>query len=149
MLRRTTLASVLGLLTFGCDTGRSAEVSIDAPASARGSSAGSSVPSARERPQVASDLKSMVQAALADAARVAAPGAPTPQLIRAEKVTWPDGSLGCPMPGRMYTMALVRGYRIRIRSGSAELDYHAAERGSPFLCPPGRATEPTAADSRI
>ena len=142
MLRRATLTTLLGLLTFGCDTGRSAEVSVDAPASARGSSAGSSTPSARERPQVANDLESMVQAALADAARVATPGASAPQLIRAEKVTWPDGSLGCPMPGRMYTMALVRGYRIRIRSGSAELAYHGAERGSPFLCPAGRATDP-------
>ena len=97
---------------------------------------------------MANDLESMVQAALADAARVATPGASAPQLIRAEKVTWPDGSLGCPMPGRMYTMALVRGYRIRIQSGAAVLDYHAGERGAPFICPPERSSDPVV-DNRV
>jgi hypothetical protein len=29
-----------------------------------------------------------------------------------------------------------------VRSGSEVLDYHAGARGSPFLCPAGRATEP-------
>ncbi len=91
---------------------------------------------------MANDLQLMIQAALADASRRASPGAPVPALIRAEKVIWPDGSLGCPMPGRAYTMALVPGYRIRFRSGTTELDYHAAEHGLPFLCPSGRAAEP-------
>ncbi len=95
-----------------------------------------------------SDLQAMVGAALADAARRAVPGSAAPTVLRAERVTWPDGSLGCPQPGRMYTMALVPGYRIRVRSGDAVLDYHAALRGAPVLCPAGRATEPVA-DSRI
>ena len=90
----------------------------------------------------------MVIAALADATRRAGPGAAAPRLVHAEKVTWPDGSLGCPVPGRMYTMALVPGFRIRIQSGTSELDYHAAERGSPFLCPAGQVTEPVP-DPRI
>ena len=97
---------------------------------------------------MSTDLQSMVIAALADATRRAGPGAAAPRLVHAEKVTWPDGSLGCPMPGRMYTMALVPGFRIRIQSGASELDYHAAERGSPFLCPSGQATEPVP-DPRI
>ena len=139
MLRRATLAStLLGLLTFGCDPGRSAIVPAGAAASTRGSSA----PSARERLQVATDLESMIQAALADATLRAARDAPAPKLIRAEPVTWRDGSLGCPMPDRMYTMALVPGYRIRIQSGAELLDYHAGARGSPVLCPSGRATDP-------
>ena len=97
---------------------------------------------------MAGDLQSMVRAALQDATRRAPKGAPAPTLISAEQVTWPDGSLGCPMPGRVYTMALVRGYRIRIQSGADELDYHAGERGVPFLCPPGRATG-AAPDTRV
>jgi len=88
------------------------------------------------------DLHAMTQAALADALRRAAPGATAPTLLSAERVTWPDGSLGCPMPGRMYTMALVPGYRIRIQSGTELLDYHASTRGQPLLCPPGQATGP-------
>jgi len=94
------------------------------------------------------DLQAMVRTALTDAARRAPSGAPAPSLISAEHVTWPDGSLGCPQPGRVYTMALVRGYRIRVQSGGAELDYHAGERGAPFLCPPDRATGPVP-DTRI
>lgn len=93
-------------------------------------------------------LREVIRAALDDAARRGAPGAVPPSLVSAARVTWPDGSLGCPEPGRMYTMALVPGYRIRVRSGDAVLDYHAALRGVPVLCPAGRATEPVA-DSRI
>lgn len=93
------------------------------------------------------DLQAMVRAALADAARRAAPSSAAPTLLRAERVTWPDGSLGCPQPGRMYTMALVPGYRVRIQAGAEQLDYHASLRGQPVLCPAGRATEPVP-DSR-
>jgi hypothetical protein len=99
-------------------------------------------PAAKESMPMNADLHAMAQAALADAMRRAAPGAAAPTLLSAERVTWPDGSLGCPMPGRMYTMALVPGYRIRIQSGTEQLDYHASMRGQPQLCPPGRATDP-------
>jgi hypothetical protein len=61
----------------------------------------------------------------------------------AEAVTWPDGSLGCPQPGRAYTQALVRGYRIQIVAGDRTLEYHASLRGVPFLCPPERIQPPT------
>jgi len=99
--------------------------------------------------KVADDLHPVIQAALADAARRAPTGSAAPTLVRAERVTWPDGSLGCPAPGRMYTMALVPGYRILIRSGNADLDYHASERGLPFLCPPGRATDPVSGSAGV
>ena len=84
--------------------------------------------------------EAMIQAALADAAR-RAPGQAL-SLVKAECVTWRDGSLGCPMPGRAYTMALVPGVRIRVRAGAEVMDYHAGERGMPFLCPADRAAEP-------
>lgn len=57
----------------------------------------------------------------------------------AERVTWLDGSLGCPEPDMMYTQALVPGYRIRIEAGGETLDYHAGTRGAPLLCPPAHA----------
>lgn len=94
------------------------------------------------------DLDSMVTAALADAADRVRPGSPAPTLFSAEAVTWPDGSLGCPVPGRMYTMALVPGYRIQIQSGAELFDYHAGRRGKPVFCPAGRATKP-APNTRI
>jgi hypothetical protein len=63
-------------------------------------------------------------------------------------VTWPDGSLGCPQPGVNYTMALVPGYRIRVRAGERVLDYHASQRGYFVLCPGGMAVDPIGNDVR-
>lgn len=55
--------------------------------------------------------------------------------VSSEKVTWNDGALGCPQPGRMYTQALVPGFRVWIRAGERMLIYHASESGELVLCP--------------
>jgi hypothetical protein len=86
--------------------------------------------------------KSVVDAALDDAVRRTELDRSRLKVISAEAVTWSDGSLGCPMPGVLYTQALVPGYRIRIQANSEVLDYHAGRRGPPVLCPQGRSTEP-------
>jgi hypothetical protein len=49
----------------------------------------------------------------------------------------------------MYTQALVPGYRVQIRAGGQDLDYHASRMGLPALCPPGRAVPPSVGDERI
>ena len=54
-------------------------------------------------------------------------------------VTWPDGALGCPQPGMMYTQALVDGYRVVLGIEGIEhetrlLHYHGGGGGKPFLC---------------
>jgi hypothetical protein len=64
------------------------------------------------------------------------------RIASTESVTWRDGSLGCPQPDRMYTQALVRGWRLRVQAGGQELDYHASARGQWLLCPAGRAVDP-------
>jgi hypothetical protein len=46
-----------------------------------------------------------------------------------------------------YTMALVPGYRIKVRAGDQVLDYHASRRGYFVLCPAGMAIEPIVDDS--
>jgi hypothetical protein len=51
-----------------------------------------------------------------------------------EEVTWRDGSLGCPKPGRMYTQALVPGYRIVLRAEGVAYAYHGSAGGPPFYC---------------
>ena len=89
-----------------------------------------------------SDLKSIIDRALEDAARRTGSDRSRLEVISSEHVTWPDGSLGCPEPGVMYTMALVPGYRIRIRAGTEVLDYHASRRGSLTFCPPQRSVDP-------
>lgn len=56
------------------------------------------------------------------------------EVIKAESITWKDGSLGCPTPGQNYTQALVPGYWIVIARGDEEYDYRASETGYFFLC---------------
>ena len=81
-------------------------------------------------------------AALEDALRDDAlrfwPGLQRPQLqVSAEALTWPDGSLGCPQPGRAYTQALVAGWRLVVRGPGHQAVYHASQRGAWLLCPAG------------
>ena len=64
------------------------------------------------------------------------------EVEEAGAVVWRDGSLGCPQPGMMYTMALVPGYRIVLKVGDETFDYHASERGHFLLCEGGLAQEP-------
>ena len=51
-----------------------------------------------------------------------------------EAVTWPDGSIGCPMPGMAYTQALVDGTQIVLEVDSVTYAYHSAEGGDPTYC---------------
>ena len=56
------------------------------------------------------------------------------EVIKAEAILWPDGSLGCPKPGEVYTQEPVSGYWIILEVGTTPYDYHASERGHFFLC---------------
>lgn len=76
----------------------------------------------------------IVQQAVSDLAE--RQDAPTDQisLVSFERVTWNDGSLGCPEPGKLYTQALVEGSRTVLELGGTSYDYHAGADGVPFLC---------------
>ena len=51
-----------------------------------------------------------------------------------ERVTWPDGSAGCPRPGVSYTQALVDGYRVVLTNGGREYHFHGLIGRDPFYC---------------
>ncbi|WNB84684.1 hypothetical protein [Cellulomonas sp. ATA003] len=55
-------------------------------------------------------------------------------VVRVEEVTWPDGSLGCPEPGVLYTQAIIDGTLIVLGAGGSNFRYHASEHHAPFLC---------------
>lgn len=93
-------------------------------------------------------LRAKVEQALQDAAQRTQLDTSRLRVTLAETVTWPDGSLGCPEPGRQYSQALVSGYRIRIEADARTLEYHGSLRGQPFLCPPSRIQPPTTMDPR-
>lgn len=56
------------------------------------------------------------------------------QVIVAEAMTWPDSSLGCPQPGRMYAQVLTPGYRIVLRSPKAVYYYHCGQSNNFIRC---------------
>jgi hypothetical protein len=88
------------------------------------------------------NLDSAVQAARDDAAHRTGAAASQMELVSSQRVTWRDGSLGCPEAGMMYTQQLVPGFRVRLRVKGAVLDYHASESGKVVLCPAERAVDP-------
>ena len=98
-------------------------------------------PPAQGQPMTAT-MRSIGEAARADAARRTGLPLAEVRVVSAESVTWRNGSLGCPEPGMAYTDALVPGYRIRVAAGTQELDYHASKGGQLLFCPSGRAVEP-------
>lgn len=66
---------------------------------------------------------SIVDAVVADVARIA--GVPVDQVtvVSAESVTFPDGGLGCPEPGMVYIQVLVEGFKIVAEAGGTTYDY--------------------------
>lgn len=60
------------------------------------------------------------------------------EVVSAESVTWPDGALGCPEPGKFYTQALVPGSQVVLEHDGQDYDYHAGSDGRPFLCKSSR-----------
>ena len=56
------------------------------------------------------------------------------KVISSEAVNWPNGALGCPKPGRMYTQAIVPGYRIVLEAGGKHFSYNASARGAYKRC---------------
>ena len=55
-------------------------------------------------------------------------------IVDAHEETWPDGSLGCPQPGMMYTQALVEGYQVIVEANGTQLDYRGGGPGQFQLC---------------
>jgi hypothetical protein len=97
-------------------------------------------------PAMSADLQSVLDAAKRDAANRLDIDPATIAVETALRVTWSDGSVGCPVAGMQYTQALVPGYRVILRAGGQRFDYHAAANGHLVLCPPERAIEPALND---
>jgi hypothetical protein len=55
-------------------------------------------------------------------------------LTRAERVTWSDGSLGCPEPGRKYAQTAVAGFRLVAQTVEGQLLYHTDTLGGIANC---------------
>jgi hypothetical protein len=65
---------------------------------------------------------------------LAARGADGAELVHAEATVWPNGAMGCPEPGRMYTQALIEGYRVVFEQEGDRWDYRVSQNGGFMLC---------------
>jgi hypothetical protein len=92
------------------------------------------VPSASQKGVVGEVPPDLLERITADASERTGVAVADIEVVTAEAVTWPDGSLGCPQPGQMYTQALVPGYQVVLTADDEELDYRATENGSFRLC---------------
>ena len=55
-------------------------------------------------------------------------------LVSATAVTWMNGALGCPQPGRSYVQALVEGMRAIVEVDGDTYDYRFGRGDVPHLC---------------
>lgn len=104
------------------------------------------VPSSSEPPAVTGEVpEGLLDEIIADAAERLDVEASEIVVVRAEAVTWPDGSLGCPEPGVVYTQALVPGYWVVLEADEQQLDYRVGRQGSFRLCENPTTTVPPGA----
>jgi hypothetical protein len=75
-----------------------------------------------------------VDQAIADLARRLGVDPGQVSVVSSDEVTWRDGSLGCPEPGKYYTQALIEGTRIVLEARGKQYHYHSGGARSPFLC---------------
>lgn len=126
-----SMAAAAALLASGC--GPAAE---DSPPA--GDPAETAPADEDEEPDIREDvdetLRDELELAIADAADERGVTTEEIEVLRAEQVEWPDGAMGCPEEGEMYTQAIVPGYLIVLSVHDETLYYHGAEGEPPFHC---------------
>lgn len=55
-------------------------------------------------------------------------------VLRDEAVTWPDGAMGCPQPGMVYTQALVEGHYVQLELDGKTYHYTGGQQGKLKRC---------------
>jgi len=84
----------------------------------------------------------LLAAMRADAARRGHVADAEARVVSVQPVTWPDGAIGCPQPGMVYTQMLVPGWLVQIEAGTQRLAYHVGRGGRWLMCPQGQAQPP-------
>jgi hypothetical protein len=142
-----SLASLVVLIAAGCTASGSG--SSDDPAGSAAESAGASTPGPTGSGLVpvtpdpgspgsgsGSLTPAIVDPIIADAASRAGVPVSEVTLVSAEAVTWPDGGLGCPLPGMVYPQVVVDGYQVIVEADGRTYDYRGSSVGKFRLCTP-------------
>lgn len=126
-MRTATVLVLLIVLTAACGAGAESTASTLVTTTTSEGETTTMAPSDPELP--------IVEPAVADLAGRLGVEPSEIEVVMAERVTWPDGSLGCPEPGMSYTQALVEGSKVVLGHDGRVYLYHAGTDDQPFLCP--------------
>lgn len=126
-LSRIIFSSVMALGLCACAAG--------------GGSPPTSMAESVAQPEAAS-IESMRDHALRDLSRRLNVLSRDIRVVSAEAVSWPDGAMGCPLPGFAYTQAVVPGFHVVLAFAEREYHYHGGSIGRPLLCPEDRRQAP-------
>ena len=129
---RTTVLMAVALAAVACGAGP--EPSTDDATTTTIAGTTSTGAETTTMPQLDPDQNAMVESAKSDLARRLGVETADLTVVSFKDVTWPDGSLGCPEEGKLYTQALVEGYQILLRHEVRFFDYHGVDGEEPFLC---------------
>jgi hypothetical protein len=131
---RFALVAVV-LVMSGCSAASSSAGDHGSPAP---SGAPPSLEPGGSRPPISSGTGSLpasiVDPIVAEIAGLAGVGVGQVTVVSAEAITFPDGSLGCPEPGMLYTQALVDGYKVVATAAGQTFDYRGTGPGAFRRC---------------
>lgn len=88
-------------------------------------------------------LKPFIDIAVADLAQRLSVAPTDVAVTSATLVEWPDGSMGCPQPGQVYTQVITDGSLIVLVANGRSYQYHAGGSVKPFLCEQPAKSPPT------
>ena len=80
------------------------------------------------------ELDSVTEAAVADLVPRVGVDASAVEVLVAERVTWPDGRMGCPGLAIPYTLEPIEGFRVVLGYEGLTYHYHAGSDAVPLLC---------------
>jgi hypothetical protein len=136
--RRTALLTIVGLSLVACGQASEGSSATEAPDSTTTSTAYPSTTAEGDTSITETTMTrepTVAEAAVTHlAAKLGIPESEV-QVIEVRIVEWPDGSLGCPEEGKLYTQAVVEGVQVVLQAHERVFDYHAGSDGEPFLCP--------------
>ena len=129
MLVRIALLAA-AVVVAGCSSAAAPSAAAPSPTPAGAAFSVAPVGDASMSPGTIDLPASVIDPVVADIAKTAGVPVDQVEVISAQSVTFPDGSLGCPQPGLAYTQVVVDGYQIVARAGGTVYDYRGT--GSTF-----------------
>lgn len=128
------LAIVLALLVAGCGGTDSGQPSTSVTSVPRDATTSTDDGTDDTLEDVKTPDEVLIEQAREDLAGRLGVDVETVDLVSFERGVWPDGSIGCPEEGKLYTQAVVIGTRIVISHDDESFAYHQAGDEEPFIC---------------